>query len=94
MTRATFTVLFYIKRTKVLQDGTVPVYVRITLNGDRCEWSLQKSIEETQWNSKKGCAQGFSKSAKELNTHLDLVKAELVYKKREMEDGGADFICS
>jgi site-specific recombinase XerD len=88
MTRATFTVLFYIKRTKKLQDGTVPIYVRITVNGERSEWSIQKSIEELQWNKKKGCAQGYSKDAREINSQLDLVKANLILKKREIEESG------
>jgi len=72
MTRATFSVLFYIKKTKVLKDGTLPVYARITVNGQRAEFGLQKSIESSQWDHHKGCAQGFSKSAKELNSYLDI----------------------
>jgi hypothetical protein len=92
MTRATFTVLFYIKRTKKLQDGTVPIYVRITVNGERSEWSLHKSIEELQWNKEKGCAQGYSKDARDTNSQLDLVKANLILKKREIEESGNHFV--
>jgi len=55
MKRATFTVLFYIKRTKKLKDGTAPIYARITVNGLRAEFALQKSIDEDQWNKEKGC---------------------------------------
>ena len=91
MTRASFTVLFYIKRTKELKDGTVPIYARITLNGQRAEYGLQKSIDENQWDNKKGRAKGFSKSDKELNSYLDFVKSNLYLKKRELEEPGKEF---
>ena len=88
MTRATYTVLFYIKRTKVLKDGTAPIYTRITINRQRSEFSLQKSIEESQWDNKRGCAKGYSKSAKNLNSYIDFVKNELYTHKRKMEEYG------
>jgi len=88
MTRATFTILFFIKRTKVLKDGTIPIYVRITVNRQRAEFGLQKSIEESQWHSEKGYAIGASKSARELNSYLDFVKSKMLIKKREMEEEG------
>jgi len=88
MTRATFTILFFIKRTKVLKDGTMPIYVRITVNKQRAEFGLQKSIEEDQWHSEKGYAIGASKPARELNSYLDFVKSKMLIKKREMEEVG------
>ena len=44
MKRATFTVLFYIKRTKKMKDGTCPIYARITVNNQRSEFAMHKSI--------------------------------------------------
>ena len=88
MTRASFSVLFYIKRTKLLQDGTAPIYARITVNGQRCEFGLQKSINELEWNNSNGCAIGLTKAAKGINSHLDFVKASLLFKKRDMEESG------
>lgn len=88
MKRATFKVLFYIKRTKSLKDGTVPIYARITVNRNRTEFGLQKSIEADQWDISKGCVRGYSKKASELNSYLDFVKSQLVIRKREMEELG------
>ncbi len=88
MTRATYTVLFYIKRTKELKNGTVPIYARITVNRQRAEFSLQKSIKADDWDHKRGCATGSSKSAREINTHLELVNADLLLTKREMDEKG------
>ena len=88
MTRATYAVLFYIKRTKKLKDGTVPIYARITVNSQRAEFGLQKSIKADDWDQARGCAHGFTKNAREINSHLDLVKADLLLKKREMDEKG------
>ena len=88
MTRVTFKVLFYIKRTRVLKDGTVPVYVRVTVNGKRAEFRAQRSIDPKQWDSKKGCARGYSKAANDLNSHFDLIKAQLQQHKMVLSEQG------
>ena len=88
MTRATFKVLFYIRRTQILKDGTVPVYVRITVNRKRAEFGVQKSIEVDQWDSQKGCARGYSVKAKQLNSYLETIKAQLYQHKMVLSERG------
>ena len=88
MTRATFRVLFYIRRTQILKDGTVPVYVRITVNRQRAEFGVQKSIEVDQWDSQKGCARGYSTNAKQLNSYLETIKAQLYQHKIVLSERG------
>ena len=88
MTRATFSVLFFIKRTKALKDGTIPIFARVTVNGQRTEFGLQHSIEENQWHAERGYVKGSSKEARELNSYLDFVKSKLLVTKRELEEMG------
>ena len=88
MTRTTFTVLFFIKRTKALKDGMVPIFARVTVNGQRTEFGLQRSIEENQWHAERGYAKGTSKDARELNSYLDFVKSKMLVTKRELEESG------
>lgn len=90
MKRATFTVLFYIKRTKKRKDGTTPIYARLTVNGLRAEFSLQKSIDEDQWNKEKGCVKGYTADARKFNLSLDLVKNKLYGHKLEIEEDGKE----
>lgn len=94
MKRATFTVLFYIKRTKKMKDGTSPIYARITVNRQRSEFALQKSINEKDWNKHKGCVRGYSKTAKQLNLSLDIVKSKLYRHKMEIESLGKEVTAS
>jgi len=91
MTRVTCKVLFYIKRTKILKDSNAPIFVRITVNGQRAEFGLQKSISDDQWDHTKGRAIGQTKVARELNSYFDFVKSNMLLYKRELEEVGKDF---
>ena len=51
MKRATFTILFFIKRSKLLKTGEAPVYLRITSNGDSSEISIKRSIKPSLWDT-------------------------------------------
>lgn len=88
MKRATCNVLFYIKRTKILKNGSAPIFVRLTVNGKRAEFGLQKSIIEDQWDIENGKAKGQTKGAKDLNSYLDFVRSQMLLKKRELEESG------
>jgi len=86
MKRLTFSILFFVKRTRVLKNGALPIYVRITINGNRAEFVIQMSIEENLWDNVRGCAKGNSKQSKEVNDYLDFVKSKLREFKVYMEE--------
>lgn len=88
MRRATFKLLFYVKRTKMTKDGRLPIYVRITVNKQRAEFSAQMTIEAEQWDPLRGMAKNTSKQNKELNKRLEVIRSNLTLKKRELEDYG------
>ena len=90
MTRATFKILFYIKRTKVLSDGKAPIFARMAVNRQRAEFGLQRSIEIDGWDNKKGAAGGLTKNARELNSYLDFVRSKLYSTKLEIEEKGIE----
>ena len=88
MKRATFTVLFFILRTKKLRDGTSPICARITVNGSRAEFRLQSSIRDKLWDHKNGCAKGKTKEAHEINEFLNMVQAKLYNYRSDLYAGG------
>ncbi|OCX54222.1 hypothetical protein BEL04_08155 [Mucilaginibacter sp. PPCGB 2223] len=47
-------ILFWLKRDKGSKDGLVPIYVRITVNGDRDGFSSGKKIHPDHWDEEKG----------------------------------------
>lgn len=50
----TFGLLFYVKRSKIDDSGKAPIYLRITVDGQRTELSIKRDIEPERWNSEAG----------------------------------------
>jgi len=86
MKRKTFSILFFIKRTKLLKNGEAPIFLRITVDGLRSETSILRSISPTQWNEKKGCANPVNSKNKELNHYLEHVRYKLYEVQKNLED--------
>ena len=84
MKRATFNILFYVKRTKLLKNGDAPVYLRITLNGDTAEISLKRCIKPTLWDTNRNKAKGTNPEAAELNDYITSVRGQLFMYQREL----------
>ena len=50
MERVTFKILFYVKKTRIAKNGEVPVMLRVTVNGQRAETSVNLKINPKFWN--------------------------------------------
>lgn len=88
MERATFSVLFFIRRTRLNKIGEAPVEMRITVNGVRADAAVKKSVLPEYWSTAKGRALPKNRDCKELNAYLDTVKHRLMQIQREMEFDG------
>ena len=69
--------LFYIKRKKLLKDGTAPIFVRITVNRVSNEFAVGKSIHPQLWISVKGRVKNNTLLNKQLNSCLDQIEYQL-----------------
>lgn len=88
MKRTTFSLLFYIRRNKLNKSGEAPVFMLITINGERADASVKRSIVPRLWNTTKGKAVENSKLGKDLNLYLDAISANLLRLQRDMELDG------
>ena len=86
MNRRTFSLLFFVKRTKHLSHGEVPVYLRITVDGKRAEFSIKRSIQESNWDPKRTKAKGKSKTSIELNSYIDSIRMQIYRHQKELEE--------
>jgi hypothetical protein len=43
--------LFYVKRSKMTEEGTAPVYLRITIDGKRIEVSSKRYVNPDKCNA-------------------------------------------
>ena len=71
--KQTFTVLFFLKTSKINSKRKAPIYVRITINGKRSEMSIKQFIEPDRWNSTKQRLTGTSFRVKTINKSIELV---------------------
>ncbi|MHB1179162.1 MAG: Arm DNA-binding domain-containing protein [Daejeonella sp.] len=69
--KTTFSLLFYLKKPKNYTGGLMPVYVRITADGQRSETTTGRECEPVQWNSAAGRLKGTKEEVKSLNAYLD-----------------------
>jgi site-specific recombinase XerD len=81
MVGKTFSLLFYLKKPKNYKQGPVPVYLRITVDGNAKELSLGRQWEISKWNSDSGRATGTKEDAKKLNEFIDTLRSK-VYNAR------------
>ena len=85
MERNYFSILFFIKRTKLLKNGEAPICLRITVNGKRAEVQIKRSVEVNKWNNQKECAIGRDNKTLELNHYLETVRTKILRIPRQLE---------
>ena len=80
----TLGILFHLRRDKKRKDGTIPIYLRITIDGKRSEFAINRLIEEDKWDVKSGYAIGTKESARSLNTYIDVLRNRIYEAQREL----------
>lgn len=72
------TLHFYAKSTKANAAGQLPIYIRLTVDGKRMEFSTKKFIDSNKWSSEMSRMKGNSEDARSLNDYLDLMKSKIL----------------
>ena len=85
---AKLSILFYARKVKKTKDGLLPIYLRITINGQRQEISTQRYIEGAKWSSLQGKAKGTSEEARSLNSYLDIIRSKIYDHQRDLSHTG------
>jgi integrase len=75
--KAKITVHIYAKSSKASKNGQLPIYFRLTVNGERFEFSTKKFIEKSKWSSEQSKMRGSSEEARSLNNYLGLIKSKV-----------------
>jgi site-specific recombinase XerD len=65
---------FYAKSTKANGNGLLPIYVRLTIDGKRFEYSTKKFIEPSKWSTELSKMKGNSEEARSINNLLDFTR--------------------
>ena len=72
-----YNVLFYLKKRNTYKSGPAPIYLRISVDGQRTEVSVGRECDPSRWNSHSGRAIGNKEDIRALNAFLDSVQAKL-----------------
>jgi len=80
----TFSILFWMKKNQ-LQNGKAPLYVRVTVNGQRAEISAQRETSIIEWDPRAQMVASRSQEAKEVNNHLAILKTKILACQSKLE---------
>lgn len=84
--RTSLSLLFRLKKQKNYQSGLVPIYLRITVEGQRSEIAMSRQCEPSKWNTQSGRAKGSKEEIKQLNCFLDDTQNKILELHRQMNE--------
>jgi site-specific recombinase XerD len=70
-------ILFWLWRKKVTNDGRIPIYVRFTVNGARDGFASGRKINAEYWNEETGLAVKACPDHREINSYIIKTRADL-----------------
>ena len=81
-------VLFFIRRNRGNDDVEAPIYMRITIEGERFELGTKRRVLPTSWSADSGRVKGNSSAARSLNTFLNSLLSKAYSHQREIINEG------
>ncbi|MFC4143558.1 site-specific integrase [Pedobacter mendelii] len=88
--KTNFSLLFYVKRPKNQQKKIVPVYVRITVSGQRSETTTGVNCDLDRWNPKTGRQIGSKEEVKIFNAYLDNLQSEIYKAHKNLSESSEE----
>ena len=77
MKRKTFSILYYIRKARLLKNEEASIYLRITVDGIRADASTNRSVLARNWNKAKGYVKPGTENYKEINHYLDHLRQKI-----------------
>lgn len=88
--RNSFSVLFFLVKTRLKKNGEAPIRMRITVKGQPADFVIKRSVPVQYWNQAKEKCTMNSKLGIEINHYLESVRARVMQIHRELEMDGKD----
>ncbi|HEY9562003.1 MAG TPA: Arm DNA-binding domain-containing protein [Anseongella sp.] len=71
-----FSLLFYLKKRSTQENCALPIYLRITVDGQRAEAATGRKCDPPRWNTGAGRGIGMKEDTRTLNAYLDGLQAK------------------
>lgn len=88
--KTNFRVSFFLKKAKLLKNGEASVAMRITVDGQRVENNIRKSILPNLWDQSKERAKGTSSAAVDLNRFIEDARIRIHQIVTELQQTGTE----
>jgi len=76
--KAKITLHFYTRSKNANTTGKLPIYVRLTVNGERLEFSSKKFIDKAKWSPELAKMRGSTEEARSINSYLDMMRSKVL----------------
>jgi len=83
-----FGLLFFLKQPRNYEQGTMYIYLRITVDGVSKELSVKRSWLPARWSAQANRASGTKEDAKELNHYLDILQNKAYEARKRLIESG------
>ena len=87
-TQHTFNVHFWLKKTSIRKNGSIPIYARIRLDGRPVDISTKLEINEEHWSREAGRVNLRVKNASTINESLDIMYQNIFNCRKELQEEG------
>ncbi|MBJ6369842.1 site-specific integrase [Snuella sedimenti] len=84
----TLNVHFWLKKSSIKKDGTLPIYARIWIDSSPIDVSAKESVLEVNWCTTSNRAKLRTKNAKYINNALDDVYSKIKAAYRQLKEEG------
>src|SRR6202007_27232 len=71
-------------------SGPVPIYLRITVNGERAETTSSRECDPNLWNSHSARLKGTTENVRSFNAYLDNLKHKVYDAHKELTEADAE----
>ncbi|WP_018612604.1 site-specific integrase [Segetibacter koreensis] len=83
-----FKIHFYLKKPKNYTNGKMPIYMRLTVDGQRIEVSTQRECEPSKWNKQSERVIGKKEEINRLNSRLESLLSRIYVAEKELSLSG------
>lgn len=81
----TMKVLFLLRTRANYESGPAPIYMRVTIEGERFEFATQRKADPEKWDSKAGrLVKSKKEETRQLNNYLDMLQMKVFEAHREL----------
>ncbi|MFA6245309.1 MAG: site-specific integrase [Mucilaginibacter sp.] len=84
--RTTISLLFSLRKPKNYKVGEMPIYLRITVDGQRSELAVSRKCDPARWDAASGRATGSKADSRTLNAFLDDIQFKIFELHRKMSE--------